>query len=47
MERILLDLIGNFRKHDNSNENGKKAIGASRFLVHFFAIVAQPRHETT
>lgn len=58
MERIVFDLIGNLNKHDDSNENGQKAIGldikqknnfegALCFFLHFFAIVEQPRCETT
>ena len=45
------------RQHGNGNENGKKAIGlekqnnnftrASRFFVHFFAVVARLRRETS
>ena len=58
MERIVFDLIGNLNKHDDSNENGQKAIGldikqknnfegALCLFLHFFAIVEQPRCETT
>lgn len=58
MERIVFDLIGNLNKHDDSNEKGQKAIGldikqknnfegALCFFLHFFAIVEQPRCETT
>jgi len=52
----LGDIIGSLGGNGDGNENGKKAIGlekqnnnftrASRFFVHFFAVVARLRRET-
>ena len=55
--KILTNLIGSLSNDDDDgNENGKKAISldkqnnnfarASRFFVHFFAVVARLRRET-
>ena len=53
--RELKESLGNDDGNGTGNENGKKAIGldwqnnnfarASRFFVHFFAVVARPQRE--
>ena len=54
--RELKESLGNDDGNGNGNENGNKAIAldwqnnnfarASRFFVHFFAVVARPQRES-
>ena len=57
LSALALVIIGSLRNDDgDGNESGKKAIGldklnnnfarASRFFVHFSAVVARPQRET-